>query len=104
MDVTEAAREAGFRVPVALTQAAWAEFVVVPEGVTGQDERGRLWDVLFMLHFHIRRAGGGCSELAFSLYVHNQEAGGPESRQLKAVCGPDDRGLPCITVMLPGED
>ena len=45
------AREAGFRYPVALTAGVWAECVAVPEGVTGQDETGRLWDILNMLRF-----------------------------------------------------
>lgn len=28
----------------------------------------------------------------------------PAPVQLKAVCGPDDSGSPCVTVMLPDED
>ena len=40
VDVTETAKEAGFRIPVALTQSVWAEYVAVPEGVEGQDEEG----------------------------------------------------------------
>jgi hypothetical protein len=55
MDVSEAAREAGFRIPVALTRAAWAEYVEVPEGVIAQDEAGRLWDVLWMARDAIGR-------------------------------------------------
>ena len=52
------AREAGFRYPVALTAGVWAECVAVPEGVTGQDETGRLWDILTMLRFAIARQKG----------------------------------------------
>lgn len=103
-DVTALAKEAGFTVPVALTCAAWAEFVSVPHGVTGQDETGRLWDVLMMLRFHIGTAGGSGSELLFSLYVLNREGDEPELGELKAVCGPDDDGTPCVTIMLPDED
>src|SRR5512135_48851 len=54
-DVSELAKEAGFRYPVAVTAAVWAECVTVPEGVTGQDETGRLWDVLNLLRFAIQR-------------------------------------------------
>src|SRR4051794_40044352 len=48
VDVTATAKEAGFRYPVTLTAAVWAEYVAVPDGVECQDEAGRLWDVLWM--------------------------------------------------------
>jgi hypothetical protein len=103
IDVTETAREAGFRIPVALTYAVWQQYVAVPEGVTCQDEAGRLWDVLFMLRFAIRTGDGG-SELRYHLHVRNDNReGDPPLVELKAVCGPDDDGSPCITVMNPEE-
>lgn len=105
VDVTDQAKEAGFVIPVALTAAAWAEYVRVPEGVPGQDERGRLWDVLTMLRFAIRRDVTGSPELHFQLHVRNDGSDGePPLVTLKAVCGPNDDGSPCITVMLPEED
>ena len=46
VDVSETAREAGFKIPVAVTRAVWDSLVALPEGYQGfQDERGRLWDV-----------------------------------------------------------
>ena len=104
VDVTDAAKEAGFSVPVALTCAAWAEYVTVPDGVSGQDEKGRLWDVLSMLRFHIGLWGADVSEVRFSLYVLNRAGDEPELGELKAVCGPDDDGMPCVTIMLTHED
>src|SRR5262249_58419319 len=68
IDVTETAREAGFKHPVALTAAAWAKCVAVPPGVVCQDEAGRLWDVLFMLHCAIGRSAGG-PEVCFRVHV-----------------------------------
>ncbi len=104
IDVSETAREAGFRYPVALTRAVWDEHVVVPPLVEGQDEAGRLWDVLTMLRFAIR-AGNGGSELRFRLHVRNDNREGePPMVELKAVCGPGDDMEPCITVMLPSEE
>jgi hypothetical protein len=47
IDVSETAKEAGFHIPVALTAGVWARYVEVPEGVSGQDEKGRLWDLLW---------------------------------------------------------
>jgi hypothetical protein len=51
IDISAAAQEAGIRYPVALTQAAWERYVMVPPGVLCQDESGRLWNVLSMLRF-----------------------------------------------------
>ncbi|MFO0840868.1 MAG: DUF6573 family protein [Gemmataceae bacterium] len=105
VDATAMAREAGFQVPLALTAAAWAECVSVPEGASCQDEAGRLWDVLSTLRFAIRLGlGDSGSSLRYSLYVLRRPSRRPESMDLKAVCGPDDDGSPCVTVMLPGED
>jgi hypothetical protein len=104
VDVTDTAREAGFLIPVALTRAVWDCFVAVPDGVEGQDESGRLWDVLVMLRFAIGQGAGG-KELRFRLHVRNDNReGDPSLVELKAVCGPNDDASPCITVMVPGED
>jgi len=105
IDVTETAKEAGFKMPVAVTASVWADYITVPTGVEGQDERGRLWDVLMMLRFAIRSGKGSGSIIRFRLYVRNdnREADLPEV-ELKAICGPNDDETPCITVMLPEED
>jgi hypothetical protein len=44
--VTKTAQEAGIKFPVFLTRAVYDAFVTVPPEVTGQDEAGRLWDVI----------------------------------------------------------
>lgn len=106
VDVTETAREAGFRVPMALTRAVWAKYVAVPEGVEAQDEAGRLWDVVWMCRYGAGRAENrAASDVLFHLHVRNDNREGePPLVTLKAVCGPDDDGRPCVTVMLPDED
>lgn len=103
VDVSEAAREAGFVYGVALTRAVWSEYVEVPAGVEAQDKKGRLWDILWMLSLAARRAAPLADALRFQLYVRNDNR---RARlvTLKAVCGPDDDGSPCVTVMLPEED
>jgi hypothetical protein len=103
VDASEMAREAGIRYPVALTQAVWAECVAVPDGVTGQDEAGRLWDILWMFRCAAARGQGG-DELRFGLYVKNREGRAAELVELKAHCGPGDEAEPVITIMMPGED
>jgi hypothetical protein len=101
IDVSAMAKEAGFKYPVVLTSAVWADYVRVPEGVEWQDEQGRLRDILNMLRFAIHKDGSG-SEVSFSLYVNNGKS--PEPVYLKSVCGPGDDAEPVITIMKPHED
>jgi hypothetical protein len=103
IDVTETARDAGILHPTALTAAAWAECVRVPEGADGQDEVGRLWDVLWMLRLAAARQRDGASETPFELWVRNN-GWAHDLVRLKAVCGPGEELEPVITVMLPDED
>jgi hypothetical protein len=105
VDVSEMAREAGIKYPVALTEAVYHQYVEVPEGVTAQDLTGRLWDVLFMFRMSARVNGG--DTLMFRLYVrnHNRERLTRDDLiTLKAVVGPGDTPEPVITIMLPDED
>src|SRR5205823_1413783 len=104
VDVSAAAREAGFKYPVALTAAAWARCVAVPPGVACQDEAGRLWDVVYLFRLAAGRSGGG-PEVRFGVHVRNDNRERtPPLIRLKALCGPGDAGEPVVTVMLPDED
>lgn len=103
IDVTPTAKDAGFRYPVALTRAAWGRCVEIPTGVTGQDQAGRLWDVLTMMRHASRSAGEGRREVRFQVLVLNDHRS-PKPVHLKSVCGPSDDLSPCVTVMLPEED
>ena len=103
VDVSETAKEAGIRYPTALTAAVWEAYVRVAEKTSGQDERGRLWDILWML----RLAALGSrneAQIAFEVLVNNDDAEGPRVVRLKAICGPGDNLEPVLTVMLPNED
>lgn len=108
VDVSEMAKEAGFRFPVALTRAAWADCVEWSEAdskrQTYQDEAGRLWDVLYMASLAARR--NGSSELRYQLYRVPKGGRGVRPRlvTLQMQCGPGDEGEPVITIGLPGED
>ncbi len=103
VDVSATAKEAGIRLPVALSSAVW-EGVVVPDEVSqrqGQDIQGRLWDVLWMFRF--AAAGSRQTDLLiYSLLV--VQKGVRRTVQLKAICGPGDTAEPVITIMLPDED
>jgi hypothetical protein len=105
IEVTKTADEAGIRFPVFITRSVFDNYVAVPEGVTGQDEAGRLWDILWMTRFAIIRSRPGADRLPVALYVRNDNQ---RSRLIKliAVCGPldFDDPSPAITITMPEED
>lgn len=101
VDVSEWAKETGFKIPVAMTRTVWGRYVEVPKGVVCQDERGRAHDMLWMLHCAAKRSSG--REMLFELYVRNDNRK-PKLVKLKAICGPGDDPKPVITIMLPEED
>ena len=117
VDVTETAREAGVKHPTALTAAVWADYVTVPAELDGQDEMGRLWDILFLFAMAARSGRITGVEGTFEVLIakpdkgdwrENETANEGNRRQrlvtLKAMCGPSDDGSPCITIMRPEED
>ena len=105
VEVTKTAQEAGIKFPVFLTRGVFDAYVTVPPDVAGQDEAGRLWDVVWMLRFAILRSAAGRERLPFALYVRNDNHK-PKLVKLVAACGPLDLDdpQPAITVMLPDED
>lgn len=104
VDVSNMAKEAGIRISTAVTTAVWAEYVAVPPGVTGQDEDGRLWDILWMLRFAVLQQKSRDSLIRFELFVRNEEAKQAERVTLKAEVGPGDDLRPVLTIMLPNEN
>ena len=116
IEVTKIAQEAGIKFPMFLTRAVFDKYVAVPEGVTGQDEAGRLWDIVWMTRFGIIRSnarasvpgmvgGAPCTRIPVALYVRNDNR---FSRLIKlvATCGPLDLDdpQPAITLMMVDED
>lgn len=102
VDITATAREAGFKVPVAMTDGV-AELVDATATANGQSTRGRLWDVLWMAWLAARRSKS--DRLTYE--VHFAPRTGEEHEQTSALVlhiGPGDAGEPVITIMLPGED
>ena len=105
VDVSETAREAGIKFPIFLTRTVYNAYVAVPPGVTGQDEAGRLWDVLWMTRYAIQQAQPDADRISVKLFVRNDDRK-PKLVKLVAVCGPLDIDAPepAITVLLPDED
>ena len=105
VDVSSTAKEAGIRFPVFITRNAFDAYVTVPPDAHGQDEAGRLWDVVWMLRFAILKAAQGQDRLPFALYVRNDNRAA-RLVKLIATCGALDMDdpQPAITIMLPDED
>jgi hypothetical protein len=105
VEVTKTAKEAGISIPVFLTRTVFDAYVAVPPDVTGQDEAGRLWDVVWMLRFAITRSRSGQDRVPVALYVRNDNRAA-KLIKLIAQCGPLDMDdpQPAITVMMPDED
>jgi hypothetical protein len=116
IDVTERARETGFRWPVAVTSQAWADCVTWTEENnkakgTCQDEAGRLSDVLNMAFYRMRaaaRSGASGFNVRLAFHVMRTPADGrgamPRKTELCLHVGPGDDAEPVLTIMLPGED
>jgi len=105
VDVSQLAADAGFKVPVALTAAAWADCVAwdAEREVCPQDETGRLWDVLMMARFAASQSPAS-NRVGFGVLRVPCGRLRPELARLVLHIGPGDRGEPVITIMQPEED
>jgi len=117
IEVTKIAAEAGILFPVFITRGVYEQCVAVPldasgQPLAGQDEAGRLWDVVWMLRFAITRSKPGTmasparTRLVVALYVRNSDSQPARLIKLIATAGAVDIDdpAPAITVMLPDED
>jgi hypothetical protein len=110
IDAGPAAKEAGFRWPVALTTGAWSDCVEWTDddsrNQTHQDQSGRLWDVLWMATSATHLASKGSDQLNFKLYriPRDGRSTRAEPTHLKLIVGPGDQGEPVVTILLPHED
>ncbi|MEK7415680.1 MAG: DUF6573 family protein [Planctomycetota bacterium] len=105
IDISELAAQSGFRFPVAITAAAYAECISLTPSAEdmGCDVVGRTCDVLTCLRLAIKLTPGHTDRVEFEVWcVRNRHQ--PESVKLYSVCGPGDTLDPVITIMLPGED
>jgi len=103
IDVTQQAKEVGFRWPVAVTAAVWNEYIVPDERSRkhGQCERGRLHDVLTIMRFEGQRAHKDVILFDVIFIMKEKDR---RRIQLKALCHGGDNLEPVITVSLPQED
>lgn len=99
-------RQAGIAFPVYLTRAAWCRVVEVTQNDgQGQDEIGRMWDVLNVLRWSIVASKQSTDTLHFWVAVQRRRRKQDHVR-LRAEVGPldYDQPEPAITIMLSEED
>ena len=110
VDVSETAREAGFKIPVALSRTVWDRLVALPEGYSGwQDESGRLWDVLCMASMYAGRAANSdrvrMCVLVRDIRKDGRDSNRPPRKHFPIVAiGGGDAGEPVITIMFREDD
>ena len=99
-DVTEMAKEAGFKIPVAVTSNLYHTHINPNPMPQGQDEKGRLWDVLSILR--LKAAHSKSSMVEFDV-LFRTDLGNSETVRIWAVIeaqSPTDPS-PAINIMLP---
>src|ERR1017187_7687916 len=116
VDITEMAKDAGIKYPVAITSTAFFGYVAPDPMPPGQDLKGRLWDLFTMFRLAAKRSEG--PNLEFNIqFVLGGIRVGPAERPVKtivgswhivevtlqAVCGPGDDPAPVVTIMLTDE-
>lgn len=103
IDVTQTAHEAGFRWPVAITDALMRDIRDIPmnlEGIASED--GRIWDCLWMAFCAIRTSRTpDDTQLIYSLLMSTSTS--RRRYHIKLVSGPGDDAEPVITLMQPDE-
>jgi hypothetical protein len=129
IDVSELAHKVGFKCPVAITAAVYADCVAwlswpncatcldltaAPDGLgrsqggplEGEDEteQGRLWDVLNRCIYAARGSDDQDSTLFFAVWRIPYKGEVPEYVRLKSVLHSGDNGEMVLTIMEPLED
>jgi hypothetical protein len=102
VDVTDNARRAGIKMPVAVTAAVYGLCIEVPPSRARlEDVGGRTHDIVWLLRCAIARKPNG-RRVDFSVRCSTPK--GIRRVALKALCGPGDVGEPTVTILLPHED
>ncbi len=105
VDLSDLAREAGFKIPLAVTEAVFNDYLDPSPALAdeGQSLNGRAWDLLQVLYF-AAAVNPDRDTIYFKVLFVLTPSCPPEPVELKALCGPGDDGEPVLTIMLPGED
>jgi type I site-specific restriction-modification system R (restriction) subunit len=102
VDVSKEAKHAGFRLPIAVTEAVWQNYIEWSDEDTSnqtiQDSAGRLWDVLWMFRQAINTSKDS-NQVIYQLNLVPRDGitKKPRLTKLKGVICGGDNGEPVIT-------
>lgn len=103
-NVSELGRMAGFKVPVAVTAAVLGICRLRETPGDGQPDRWFLRKVLAVARLHASYdRNRNASRFLFDATFFNEKQE-REAEGFQCVVGPDDDGLPCVTIMTDVED
>lgn len=108
IDVTAEANDAGFKVPVALTAAVWADVVAWSAEDSArqiqQDERGRLNDLLWAAATLARQHTGNRMPFQHHRVPRGRNGVCRTPIALVMTIGPGDNAEPVVTLRFPSDD
>lgn len=103
IDITELAKEAGFKIPVAVTNSLYEGYLkpTKAEEEFGQSLNGRIWDLLIVLYYSAKgNKDNNTLQLEVSILFEN----GRKDVGFKSIIGLGNTAEPVLTIMLPHED
>ena len=104
IDVTEQAKQMGFKVNTVVTDHLFGDYLTPPAGLEGEGQslEGRLTDLLFKTLIAAKTIGGG-SRIEFDV-LFLMSPGRWDTVHVLAIMGPGDHGEPVLTIMLPEDE
>ena len=103
VDITPAAKKAGFICPVAVTSSVWG-MVKPPAGAMEQSIHWRLWDLLMTLNSAVMYHPAGKDRIRFPVIFDDRPVGEHRAERLSAMIHMGDDYKPVITIMREGEN
>lgn len=103
-DVTLTAREAGLRLPTAISVGVLELVTCDADALGGQSTAGRLWDVLWMARCAAAGARGASCVRYQVIFAPRTSEERRRTCSLVLRIGPGDDAAPVLTICLPGEE
>ncbi len=97
VDVTSTAKEVGFKIPVAITSNLFHTYIKPSNMPVGQDENGRLWDLLWMFYNACKTSSKDNNMVAFKVIFDRKEVTVWGVIEAQSMTNHD----PAINLMLP---
>ena len=105
IDVTEQAKGVGFKVPVAVGDTLYYQYIVPSKNLAGQSLEGRLHDVLFLAYLAAMKSHGHRVIFDCDFVMEDGQDGQViQTVSIVAVIDGGDDGAPVITICLPGDE